>query len=364
MRSIEGMECNLVDQLGAGKGSESASEDSHCRHRFPRGGDGGPAGRPRADCTESVFGDLESYQRQLKYGIGHWLAKLENRFSVFYFGHHGIALGDVDGDGLDDLYLSQPGGLPNRLYLHKPDGTVSDSSAEAAVDLLDFTGSVLLVDLDNDGDQDLVAGTLDQLLVFSNDGKGHFDLEMGDPGAARALSLSAADYDRDGDLDLYLCRYFEDRSQEGRYALPSPYYDAENGGSNILLRNDGNGVFSEATAETSLSEYNSRFSFAAAWEDYDNDGDFDLYVANNFGRNNLCRNDDGRFTDVARAAGVEDISAGMSVAWADYNRDGWMDLYVSNMFSNAGNRIAYQREFQKELEEDARALYRRHARGN
>ena len=317
-----------------------------------------------ADCTESVFGTLESYQRQLKYGTGHWLAQLENRFSVFYFGHHGIALGDVDGDGLDDLYLCQPGGLPNRLYLHNPDGSVSDGSAEAAVDLLDYTGSSLLVDLDNDGDQDLVAGTLDQLLLFSNDGKGRFDLEVGDPRAARALSLSAADYDRDGDLDLYLCRYFADRSQEGRYALPSPYYDAENGGSNILLRNDGNWVFSDATAETGLSENNSRFSFAAAWEDFDNDGDLDLYVANDFGRNNLYRNDRGRFMDVARAAGVEDISAGMSVTWADYDRDGWMDLYVSNMFSNAGNRIAYQREFQEELGEDARTLYRRHARGN
>lgn len=74
---------------------------------------------------------------------------------------------------------------------------------------------------------------------------------------------------------------------------------------------------------------NRRFSFASSWEDYDNDGDPDLYVANDYGRNNLYRNDrdeDGnhRFVDVAKEAGVEDISAGMSVSWGDYNLDGWI----------------------------------------
>ena len=317
-----------------------------------------------ADCTESILGQLPAYQKQLRYGTNHWLARMENRFSVFYFGHHGIALGDINGDGLDDLYVCQPGGLPNRLFFHNADGTVADNSAEARVDLLDYTGSALIVDLDNDGDQDLVVGTLTQLLLFSNDGSGHFDLRVHLPGADRALSLSASDYDEDGDLDLYLCRYFEKRSQEGRYALPLPYHDANNGGTNLLLRNDGNWRFSDATDESGLSHNNSRFSFAASWEDFDNDGDLDLYVANDFGRNNLYRNDRGRFSDIAAAAGVEDISAGMSVAWGDYNRDGWMDLYVSNMFSKAGNRIAYQRRFQSDLSEESRALYRRHARGN
>ena len=69
------------------------------------------------------------------------------------------------------------------------------------------------------------------------------------------------------------------------------------------------------------------FTITAA--DYDNDGDQDLYVANDYGRNNLYRNDNGHFSDVAHVAGVEDISAGMSVSWGDYNHDGHMDLYVS-----------------------------------
>ena len=112
---------------------------------------------------------------------------------------------------------------------------------------------------------------------------------------------------------------------------------------------------------------NRRYSYAAVWEDYDNDGDQDLYVANDFGRNCLYQNAGpsaagGRtFTEIAPAAGVEDISAGMGVTWADYDRDGDMDLHVSNMFSSAGNRVSYQRNFRP-----GRTLepFQRHARGN
>jgi len=118
-----------------------------------------------------------------------------------------------------------------------------------------------------------------------------------------------------------------------------------------------------------LDVNNRRFSFAASWEDYDNDGDPDLYVANDYGRNNLYRNDRGeegrhQFVDVAAEAGVEDISAGMAVSWGDYDADGWMDLYVSNMWSSAGNRVAYQRQFQSGAEAETLAAMQRHARGN
>jgi hypothetical protein len=113
-----------------------------------------------------------------------------------------------------------------------------------------------------------------------------------------------------------------------------------------------------------LNENNTRWSFAASWEDYDGDGDADLYVANDFGRNNLYRNDGGNFTDVAAEAGVEDIAAGMSVAWGDYNQDGKMDLYVGNMFSSAGQRIAFQGRFHTAANNETREQFQRHARGN
>ena len=83
-----------------------------------------------------------------------------------------------------------------------------------------------------------------------------------------------------------------------------------------------------------------------------------------YGRNNLYRNDGGRFVDVAEGAGVEDTAAGMSVSWADVNRDGRMDVYIGNMFSAAGGRIAFQRKFHSAAEAVTRAQIQRHARGN
>lgn len=113
-----------------------------------------------------------------------------------------------------------------------------------------------------------------------------------------------------------------------------------------------------------MDENNRRFSYAAAWDDYDNDGDLDLYVANDFGRNNLYQNQGGHFKDVAADAGVEDIGPGMSSCWSDYNNDGLVDLYVSNMFSSAGNRITQQQQFQQQADDETRSAFRRHARGN
>ena len=130
------------------------------------------------------------------------------------------------------------------------------------------------------------------------------------------------------------------------------------------LQRKGPGHSDTSPEKRVWKENNRRFSYASAWEDYDNDGDLDLYVANDFGRNNLYRNDGGKFKDVAPTAGVEDLSAGMSVTWTDYNNDGWMDIYVSNMFSSAGNRIAFQREFQSDADGSTKGLFQRHARGN
>lgn len=148
------------------------------------------------------------------------------------------------------------------------------------------------------------------------------------------------------------------------FANPVPYNDANNGGRNFLLRNDGGLNFTDVTEHVGLEQNNRRFSFAASWEDFDNDGDLDIYVANDFGRNNLYRNDGGRFVDIAAESGVEDVAAGMSVSWADYDRDGNMDLYVGNMFSSAGNRIAFQRNFRPGADEETLGQLRRHARGN
>ncbi|MCP3957270.1 MAG: VCBS repeat-containing protein [bacterium] len=321
-------------------------------------------GRPLfADVTASALGHNDAYRTQVLPGIDHWLGRVSRIAGMSLFGHHGLAVADVNGDGLEDLYACEAGGLPNRLYLQNPDGTATDASAAAGVDWLEWTPSALLIDLDNDGDQDLAAATRRWLLLAENDGGGRFALKRRlSRVVASPASLAAADYDGDGNLDLYVCGYDGDPENRGLPG-PFPYHDAENGGRNALLRNMGDFELEDVTDRVGLGQNNTRFSFAAAWEDADNDGDMDLYVANDFGRNNLYLNDRGRFTDVAPAAGAEDVASGMSVAWGDADRDGWMDLYVGNMFSSAGGRVAYQRAF-SESTGSAAADLRRMARGN
>jgi hypothetical protein len=325
-----------------------------------------------SDCTASAFADCPSYETLLLPGLDDWAARTHNQLGMESEGYQGMALGDANGDGLDDLYLCQPGGLPNQLFLRHPDGTLREAPGGNGTDWLERSRSALFIDLDNDRDQDLVVLCNTQVLLMENDGSGAFSqhdrLQL--PGSP--FSCSAADYDSDGDLDLYVCDYgnlwggFGDLDER----FPIPYHDANNGGANALYRNDGSWRFTNVTKEVGLDQNNRRWSLSCAWEDFDNDGDIDLYVANDFGRNNLYRNDNGpkpgsrTFTDIAPQAGVEDISPGMSVTWGDVNRDGWMDLYVSNMFSGAGNRITFQDQFMPGADTATKGHYQRFARGN
>ena len=319
-----------------------------------------------SDCTEAVLSHNDSYQNQLVYGAPHWHGNLDLAFGIFQ-GNQGLAIGDANGDGLDDLYLCQPDGLPNRLFLAQPDGTLMDHTEASGLGILDISRSPLFIDVDNDGDQDLALSHRFSVSFFENLGNASFKLRGTFTADSRSSGISAADYDADGDLDVYLCGYTpqSQTSPEDIFANPVPYEDARNGGFNYLLRNDGGFQFSNATPGSGLDENNTQFSFAASWEDFDNDGDQDLYVANDFGRNNLYRNGgDGTFTDVAGELGVLDIGAGMSVDWGDPNRDGRMDLYVSNMWSSAGNRIAFLDQFKRGADKQTRAKLQRHARGN
>jgi len=322
------------------------------------------------DQTAAAMAPVAAYPRQYLQGNNHWARVIPLAEGGALLGYNGLAIGDADGDGLDDVYIPDGGSLPNRLLFHQADGTLEDRSVEAGVDWLDLTISALLIDLDNDGDQDLVSASPPFVLFMENDGSGKFAFRGAHRSATNPYSLVAADYDGDRLLDLYLCNYSGagagGSAGSGTIAAyPQPYSDANNGAPNVLLKNLGAFAFRDATAETGLDQNNTRFSQAAAWEDYDGDGDPDLYVANDFGRNNLYRNDGGqRFVDVAAAAGVEDQASGMSVTWGDYDRDGQADLYVSNMFSSAGNRVTYQARFENGRDGDDVALTRRMARGN
>lgn len=322
------------------------------------------------DCTEALLGKNPSYRDQLVYGADHWYGNLDVAFGI-HQGNQGLALGDANGDGREDLFVCQPAGLPSRLYLQQSDGTLLDHTQQSQLDWLDTAKSALFVDVDNDGDQDLLVSLNYSLIVFENMGKARFERRTQIDIHSWPSSIAAADYDSDGDLDIYICGYNPrgETAPGDIFANPVPYHDANNGARNFMMRNDGNWDFLDVTVAVGLDQNNHRFSFSTAWEDYDNDGDLDLYVANDFGRNILYRNDlngDGqrRFTDVSRETGVEDIAAGMSVTWGDYNHDGWMDLYVSNMFSSAGSRITSQSQFKQGTDDQTRKDMQRHARGN
>lgn len=306
----------------------------------------GPALR---DITRETLGTLKVWHDSLQLGANHWilrLPRLKHRFQ------HGLAVGDVDQNGLEDLYLCQPEGLPNLLLLRQPDGSVREAAAEFGLHFRDISTSALLVDFDNDGDQDLAIAFRSPLDLFENVG-GTFEHRFHLAETGQIFNLAAADPDADGLLDLFVCRY-QNLDEKGRAPGAIPLHDARNGGRNTLLKNLGDWKFADVTAEVGLDQHNDRWTVAAAWEDYDRDGDLDLYLANDYGRNNLyqCRIDAGGqilFTDIAAETGVEDMTTSMGVTWADPNRDGRPDVYVSNMYSSAGRRVTAQGNFKRNI---------------
>ncbi len=321
------------------------------------------------DITSQVLGGNPSYAGQLLRGTDYWRTVLDAATGIDVYGNNGIAVGDIDNDGFDDLYVCQPAGLPNRLYRNRGDGTFEDATDPAGVGVLDGTPCALFADLDNDGYQDLLVVRSTGPLLFMNQKNGKFRLKpdafrFAQPPEGTFTAAAIADYDRDGRLDVYFCLYSYYQGLD-QYRFPVPYYDAQNGPPNFLFHNQGDSTFVDVTARTGMNRNNNRFSFACGWCDYNQDGWPDLYVANDFGRKNLYRNDgNGTFTDVAQEAGVEDIGAGMSVCWFDSDNDGKQDLYVADMWSSAGKRVTLQEAFMKDAPESVRALYRKHANGN
>ena len=331
----------------------------------------------RSRARLQVFGDITaralnanpSYSSQLLRGTDYWRTVMDGATGIDVYGHNGISVGDIDSDGFDDLYVCQPAGLPNRLYRNRGDGTFEDITESAGVGVLENTACALFADIDNDGRQDLIVVRATGPLLFVNEGNGKFRavpdaFKFATPPQGTFTGAAIADYDRDGWLDIYFCLYVYYQGAD-QYKYPAPYYDANNGPPNFLLRNNRDRTFHDVTAQTGLHQNNTRYSFCCAWNDYDRDGWPDLYVVNDFGRKNLYHNNgDGTFTDVAGEAGVEDLGAGMSAAWFDYDNDDSDDLYVANMWTAAGERIAAQEVFKPNAPENVRAFYQKHAMGN
>ena len=250
---------------------------------------------------------------------------------------HGVAVADVDNDGLLDVVTT--GVESNHLYLNDGAGSFRDVSSETFVDLAPAGTGPLFVDVDNDGDSDLFLAILGTQILLENrlipDGQLFFidrSLAAGVAVDAVGFSAVAADVNRDGWQDIYVASY-------NRYGIvmPNAWDRATNGTPNLLFINQGDGTFREAAAEWGVQD--SRWSYAASFADVDGDGDQDLYVANDFGENGFFLNEGDRFRDAADERGVLDPGNGMGVAFGDYDNDGDLDLHVTNMSSTAGNRI-------------------------
>jgi ASPIC/UnbV protein/VCBS repeat protein len=253
------------------------------------------------------------------------------RFGMIRYGPGGISAADVDNDGFYDLFI--PDGVASRLFRNRKDGTFEDVTAAAGLTGLDGVSVGVFADYDNDGFKDLfVSRTFQHNQLFHNRGDGTFEDVTARSGIGEdccTTVASWADYDNDGDLDLYVGRYLDPRTK-----IPTTFY-ARNGEPNQLYRNDGGGRFTNVTEEAGVGD--TGLCLGSAWGDYDGDGDADLYVVNDFGRSTLYRNDgDGTFTDVTADTGTLAYGAGMSANFGDYDNDGRLDLYTADIRSEHG----------------------------
>jgi len=244
------------------------------------------------------------------------------------FGGSGISVADVDNDGFYDLFI--PDGVDSKLFRNRGDGTFEDITARAGLAGLDGVSVGVFADYDNDGFKDFyVSRTFEANQLFHNDGHGVFTDVTARSGLGPDICTTVAswaDYDNDGDLDLYVGRYLDPRKD-----IPPTFY-ARNGEPNQLYRNNGDGTFTNVTEQAGVGDRG--LALGTVWGDYDNDGDADLFIANDFGRKTFYRNEgNGTFTDVTVGAGALAYGAGMNASFGDYDNDGRLDVYVTNIRS-------------------------------
>jgi len=274
----------------------------------------------------------------------------------------GCCVFDYDNDGLPDIYFvngrwhsdisdnrgrSLKGKLKNALFRNNGDGTFAEVTERAGVGGPDdaFGMAASAADFDNDGDLDLYVCNYGHSLLYRNNGDGTFTDITAQAGVASpgwALAAPWFDYDGDGRLDLFVVHYLD--YDKGEFQRSGAYYKADNfpgplsypGKPDRLYRNLGDGTFTDVTAGTGLMEPTGRGMGAVA-ADIDGDGDIDLYVTNDAMANNLWINDGkGHFTDLATETGTAFGEGGQGVSSmgpfvADVDRNGRLDILVPDM---------------------------------
>ena len=265
----------------------------------------------------------------------------EMAFGMLRYGPAGITAADVDNDGFADLFV--PDGVESKLFRNTRDGRFEDVTAAAGLSGLDGVSVALFADYDNDGLKDLfVSRTFQPNQLFHADGIGENGVVTYTDVTARSgigedcctTVGSWGDVNNDGLLDLYVGRYLDARSK-----IPTTFY-ARNGEPNQLYLNLGDGTFRNVTVEAGVGEVG--LCLGSVIGDYDDDGDADLYVVNDFGRKTLYRNDgwgvDGvpSFKDVTVETGSLAYGAGMSASFGDADNDGDLDIYIAHIRSEGG----------------------------
>jgi len=259
-------------------------------------------------------------------------------FEIIKYGPAGVSAVDYDNDGWYDVFFAD--GARARLYHNRGDGSFSDATAEAGLpeNMLGVNVGIF-ADFDNDGYKDAYFGCFtERSRLFKNIPGDQLSrrkfVEVTDTSGIEkkgdgdfVVVAAAADYDNDGDLDLYTGRYLDPRRH-----LPTTLFYTRNGEGNRLFRNEGNFRFTDVTTQAGINE--TGLTLGVSWGDYDNDNDLDMYIANDFGRDALLRNNgDGTFSDVSKEANAFDPGYGMSSTWGDIDNDGDLDIYVSDVHS-------------------------------
>ncbi len=264
----------------------------------------------------------------------------------------GTAFFDYDADGLIDIYFVNGADLPgfnspvppmNRLYRNNGEGTFTDVTEQTGIGDTGYGAGCAVADYDNDGNLDLYVTNFGANVLYRNNGDSTFTdvTQHAGVGDSRwSLGCAFADYDNDGFVDLYVTNYinfhFETHTNCTRKGVAT-YCPPESfeGAPDTLYRNNGDGTFTDVTTITGVYNEDGK-GMGVVFGDYDNDGDADCYIGNDAGENFLYQNSgDGTFTNVGWMAGVEadengNVQGTMGVDFGDYDNDGLLDLIALN----------------------------------
>ncbi|MBV9181710.1 MAG: CRTAC1 family protein [Acidobacteria bacterium] len=267
----------------------------------------------------------------------------------------GCAFFDYDNDGWMDIYLVNSGKcdffdpeppLRNALYHNNRDGSFADVTDRAGVGGGGYGQGVAVGDYDGDGFPDLYVTQYGRNILYHNNGNGTFTDVTEKAGlAAPGWSSSAVwfDYDNDGKLDLFVCQFVEFSKEKNKdcragedakrgYCIPHLYHPT----ASWLFHNNGDGTFTDVTKPAGLANHLGK-AWGVVASDINNDGRVDLFVANDTVANFLFANrGKGKFDEIGESAGVAYSAdgrprSGMGVDSADFDQDGWMDLFVANV---------------------------------